>query len=302
MPAQSKAQQRFFGWLKSNPQERKKRGITAKTADDFAGTKHDGLPERKESMDFTEFSKMWEGYKDLPVGKIDKQMFKPHAMKDKRKFKQMAQQKYEYGADNPGWGEGGKPKKDQEAKSKEQLASEYKERRQAKEKANRAGKGTHQKVVKGIKGTDADKLEDNYNSQTAKKEALDFSSFLDALQDPLYEVKNVAHVCPKGTKYDKDSGTCVPTSQKNTENPSQREMTAAVGGYNVWGATGLNGDGYALAVEEDMQHDYEKYDEEDKEFKKRDEKMKYGKAGKPSSLRPGEVRKPNSRGGYDSNK
>ena len=79
-------------------------------------------------------------------------------------------------------------------------------------------------------------------------------------------------------------------------------MTAAVGGYNVWGATGLNGDGYALAVEEDMQHDYEKYDEEDKEFKKRDEKMKYGKAGKPSSLRPGEVRKPNSRGGYDSNK
>ena len=35
------------------------------------------------------------------------------------------------------------------------------------------------------------------------------------------------------------------------ENPSQRELTQAVGGYNVWGATGLNGDGYALAEPND---------------------------------------------------
>ena len=52
----------------------------------------------------------------------------------------------------------------------------------------------------------------------------------------------------------------------------------------------------------EMQHDYEKEDEEEKKFKKQDARMKYGKAGKRSSLRPGEVRKPNSRGGWDSNK
>ena len=58
MPAKSRAQQRFFGYLKSNPEERKRRGISAKDVDDFASTKHKGLPERKEkkeSMNFTEF-------------------------------------------------------------------------------------------------------------------------------------------------------------------------------------------------------------------------------------------------------
>ena len=85
-------------------------------------------------MDFTEFSKIWEGYKDLPVGKIDNQMFKPHAMKDTRKFKQMAQQKYEYGADNPGWGEGGEVKKAHERRKPERAAKAYKKRREDKEK------------------------------------------------------------------------------------------------------------------------------------------------------------------------
>ena len=36
MPAVSKKQQRFFGYLLSNPDERKKRGISKKSAKDFA--------------------------------------------------------------------------------------------------------------------------------------------------------------------------------------------------------------------------------------------------------------------------
>ena len=36
MPAVSKKQQRFFGYLLSNPDERKKRGISKKAAKDFA--------------------------------------------------------------------------------------------------------------------------------------------------------------------------------------------------------------------------------------------------------------------------
>ena len=36
MPAVSKKQQRFFGYLLSNPEERKKKGISKKAAQDFA--------------------------------------------------------------------------------------------------------------------------------------------------------------------------------------------------------------------------------------------------------------------------
>ena len=182
MPAQSKAQQRFFGWLKSNPQERKKRGITAKTADDFAGTKHDGLPERKESMDFTEF--------------------------------------------------------------------------------------------------------------------------LEATKDPAYKVKGKGSVCPKGHRLDAQTGTCVPIGPvQNSQNPDQKELNSPTTGYNVWGATGLNGDGYALE-ENLLDKPFDKYDKEEKEFKKADERMKYGKGGKPTEeLKYGEVKKFNKETGkWESNK
>lgn len=131
---------------------------------------------------------------------------------------------------------------------------------------------------------------------------MDFTEFLESLEEPLYEVKGKKTVCPEGTKYDKDTNTCVPVGNKTSENPNQKELTKAVGGYNVWGATGLNGDGYALAVEEGV--DYEKQDKKEAEFKKADERMKYGKDGKPSSdLRRGEVKKFNKiTGKWESNK
>ena len=131
---------------------------------------------------------------------------------------------------------------------------------------------------------------------------MDFTEFLEAMEEPLYEVKGMKTVCPEGTKYDKETNTCVPVGNKTSENPNQKELTKAVGGYNVWGATGLNGDGYALAVEEDV--DYEKQDKKEAEFKKADERMKYGKDGKPKEkLLPGEVRKFNKlTGKWESNK
>jgi hypothetical protein len=49
MPATSGAQQRFFGWLKGNPREAAKRGISAKVVDEFAhapGGTTKGLPGR----------------------------------------------------------------------------------------------------------------------------------------------------------------------------------------------------------------------------------------------------------------
>lgn len=47
MPAKSKSQRRFFGWLKGNPKEAKRRGISSQTVDEFASTKEAGLPEKK---------------------------------------------------------------------------------------------------------------------------------------------------------------------------------------------------------------------------------------------------------------
>lgn len=47
MPSVSKAQHRFFGFLKGNPEEAKRRGISSKVVEEFATTKEKGLPERK---------------------------------------------------------------------------------------------------------------------------------------------------------------------------------------------------------------------------------------------------------------
>lgn len=47
MPSNSKAQQHFFGYLHSHPDEAKRRGIdmTSEQIADFASTKTKGLPE-----------------------------------------------------------------------------------------------------------------------------------------------------------------------------------------------------------------------------------------------------------------
>jgi hypothetical protein len=49
MPAETKRQQRFFGFLHAHPEEAERRGISAKVADEFAhapGGSTKGLPER----------------------------------------------------------------------------------------------------------------------------------------------------------------------------------------------------------------------------------------------------------------
>jgi hypothetical protein len=52
MPAVSKAQRRFFGWLEHTPGAAKKRGVhmTHQQMHDYAATKDTGLPERKKKF------------------------------------------------------------------------------------------------------------------------------------------------------------------------------------------------------------------------------------------------------------
>lgn len=50
MPAKSKAQRRYFGWLEHAPEaasQRKKSGMTKSQMHDFASTSEKNLPEKK---------------------------------------------------------------------------------------------------------------------------------------------------------------------------------------------------------------------------------------------------------------
>jgi hypothetical protein len=49
MPSVSKAQHRFFGYLKGNPEVAAAKGISPKTVHDFASTPEAGLPEHADS-------------------------------------------------------------------------------------------------------------------------------------------------------------------------------------------------------------------------------------------------------------
>ena len=145
---------------------------------------------------------------------------------------------------------------------------------------------------------------------------MNYSDYLNSAVFPLYEKEGDVPKCPPGYKFDKEMKMCVPKTQKDAVGDRQKygdkDLKPGNGaGYNVFGSSGYGGDGYAFEEKptsndvysrvNEMTHDYEKYDKEEKEFKKRDQRMKYGKMERKSSLRPGEVRKPNSRGGYDSN-
>lgn len=194
-------------------------------------------------MNFEDF--IGEAYKDLPVDKINRQMRKPHALRDTEKFKQMAQQKYEYGDENPGWGEGGKIRDAHEKRTPERAAKAYKKRKEDKEKSNREGKGTHQKIVPGIKGSKKDNLED-----TLKKESINFSEFLDSAVHPLYEKEGDLPKCPPGYRYDQKLVMCVPKTPKDSvgrgEKSGDKDLKPGQGAhYNVWGNTGVDGAGYA---------------------------------------------------------
>ena len=77
---------------------------------------------------------------------------------------------------------------------------------------------------------------------------MDFSEFCESLEDPIY-VGEEKVTCRKGFKYDKKLGKCVPeanTQTTNKQNPGESQLPEPLGGWNTWGATGMNGDGYAL--------------------------------------------------------
>ncbi len=134
--------------------------------------------------------------------------------------------------------------------------------------------------------------------------ALNFSEWKDSHKDPEYQIEGKEPKCTEGHKWDSKLKTCVPDN-KNGENPGQKECPSPMLGYDIFGSTGVNGDGVAIAVKEETILEkpiYTQRSEKDsrqdlesvKKHKEQDDRMRYGKSGKPTdseSLRPGEVKR-----------
>ena len=79
---------------------------------------------------------------------------------------------------------------------------------------------------------------------------LNFTEFCDSFCDPLYEAQGKAPKCPPGYKYNREQKQCVPKSEKDDVRKDKGSKDSKPGNgpsYNVWGSTGVNGDGYAWA-------------------------------------------------------
>ena len=79
--------------------------------------------------------------------------------------------------------------------------------------------------------------------------ALNFTEYLKTTEGvvPEYQVESDVPRCPRGYKWDRKAKRCQPKSEKDDVSDSKgKDNTPANGpGYNVWGKTGINGDGYA---------------------------------------------------------
>lgn len=160
---------------------------------------------------------------------------------------------------------------------------------------------------------------------------MNYSEFNESIRAPLFEKKGEEPQCPDGYKWNKKLGRCVPAKVQNKgENPGDKYRSLN-GNFSVWGATGIDGDGYALeddgnpsaeaaasasvseGVVTEMKSDWlsdHKYQkrlaDEERRNKAQDERMKYGRKGKPMDevpLKKGEVRSYNKQTGkWESNK
>ena len=77
---------------------------------------------------------------------------------------------------------------------------------------------------------------------------MNFSEFCESIQQPLYQVEGKIPRCPPGYVYSRERKDCIPKSEKDKisgrlNDKDKDNSTGAA--YNVWGKTGLTGDGYA---------------------------------------------------------
>ena len=81
---------------------------------------------------------------------------------------------------------------------------------------------------------------------------MNFTEFLEAIEgvEPDYQVEGEMPKCPRGHRWDMKTKRCVPKRERDDvrNEKGSKDMSPENGaGYNVWGKTGVNGDGYAWA-------------------------------------------------------
>ena len=81
--------------------------------------------------------------------------------------------------------------------------------------------------------------------------ALNFTDYLKATEGvvPDYQVEGEMPKCPRGHKWSMKNKRCEPKSENDSVSDGHKKDNEPKNGpgYNTWGATGLNGDGYAFA-------------------------------------------------------
>ena len=81
---------------------------------------------------------------------------------------------------------------------------------------------------------------------------MNFTEFLEAIEgvEPDYQVEGEMPKCPRGHRWDRESKRCVPKRDRDSVSPDKggKDSKPENGpGYNTWGKTGVDGDGYAWA-------------------------------------------------------
>ena len=77
---------------------------------------------------------------------------------------------------------------------------------------------------------------------------MNFSEYCESLRDPLYQVEGKTPMCPPGYRFDKKKMDCVPKTRKDKVTgklENNKDLKPGNTSFNVWGKTGVNGDGYA---------------------------------------------------------
>lgn len=104
----------------------------------------------------------------------------------------------------------------------------------------------------GISKKDAKKLASTKHKGLPERvtETMNFTEFCQSIDgvEPDFQIEGEVPRCPRGYVWNKKTKRCVPKTKKDDVGNmnSSKDMKPSNGpGYNVWGKTGLNGDGYA---------------------------------------------------------
>ena len=75
----------------------------------------------------------------------------------------------------------------------------------------------------------------------------EYLQYLEDTQDPLYKVEGKLPQCPPGYVYSRERKDCIPKTDRDKISGKLKDNNDGKpqAQYNVWGRTGLNGDGYA---------------------------------------------------------